>query len=333
MTNDAALPAAMRAIVADPGAAALRVVERPVPSPRHGEVLLKIAAAGLNGADLSQRRGRYPMPPGAPDILGLEAAGEIVALGDGVAQWKKGDKVCALLVGGGYGEYCAVPAVQCLPVPEGLSVVEAAALPECVITVWLNAFELGGLKPGERLLVHGGASGIGTTAIQIARALGAIVYTTAGSDEKCRRCIDLGARRAIDYKREDFVAAIEAEAGAKAIDVILDMVGGDYVMKDARLLAQGGRLVLIAAKKGSKVEIDYQAFTEKDARLTGSRLRPRPIAEKGRLVAAVRKAVWPLIEDGRFRPVIDSTFPLAEANAAHAHMESGRHIGKILLTV
>lgn len=333
MTNDAAFPAAMRAIVADPGAAALRVVERPVPSPRHGEVLLKIAAAGLNGADLSQRRGRYPMPPGAPDILGLEAAGEIVALGDGVAQWKKGDKVCALLVGGGYGEYCAVPAVQCLPVPEGLSVVEAAALPECVITVWLNAFELGGLKPGERLLVHGGASGIGTTAIQIARALGAIVYTTAGSDEKCRRCIDLGARRAIDYKREDFVAAIEAEAGAKAIDVILDMVGGDYVMKDARLLAQGGRLVLIAAKKGSKVEIDYQAFTEKDARLTGSRLRPRPIAEKGRLVAAVRKAVWPLIEDGRFRPVIDSTFPLAEANAAHAHMESGRHIGKILLTV
>lgn len=333
MTNDAAFPAAMRAIVADPGAAALRVVERPVPSPRHGEVLLKIAAAGLNGADLSQRRGRYPMPPGAPDILGLEAAGEIVALGDGVAQWKKGDKVCALLVGGGYGEYCAVPAVQCLPVPEGLSVVEAAALPECVITVWLNAFELGGLKPGERLLVHGGASGIGTTAIQIARALGAIVYTTAGSDEKCRRCTDLGARSAIDYKCEDFVAAIEAEAGAKAIDVILDMVGGDYVMKDARLLAQGGRLVLIAAKKGSKVEIDYQAFTEKDARLTGSRLRPRPIAEKGRLVAAVRKAVWPLIEDGRFRPVIDSTFPLAEANAAHAHMESGRHIGKILLTV
>ena len=332
MTSDAALPAAMRAIIADDGAH-LRVVERPVPVPRHGEVLIKIAAAGLNGADLSQRRGRYPMPPGAPDILGLEAAGEIVALGEGVTQWKKGDKVCALLVGGGYGDYCAVPAVQCLPVPEGLSVIEAAALPECVITVWLNAFELGGLKPGERLLVHGGASGIGTTAIQIARALGAIVYATAGSDEKCRRCTDLGARRAIDYKREDFVATIEAEAGAKSIDVILDMVGGDYVMKDARLLAQGGRLVLIAAKKGSKVEIDYQAFTEKDARLTGSRLRPRPIAEKGRLVAAVRKAVWPLIEDGRFRPVIDSTFPLAEANAAHAHMESDKHIGKILLTM
>jgi putative PIG3 family NAD(P)H quinone oxidoreductase len=332
MTSDAALPATMRAIIADPGAI-LRVVERPIPVPRHGEVLIKIAAAGLNGADLSQRCGRYPMPPGAPDILGLEAAGEIVALGEGVTQWKKGDKVCALLVGGGYGDYCAVPAVQCLPVPQGLSVIEAAALPECVITVWLNVFELGGLRPGERLLVHGGASGIGTTAIQIAQALGAIVYATAGSEEKCRRCTDLGARRAIDYRREDFVAAIEAEAGTKSIDVILDMVGGDYVMKDARLLAQGGRLVLIAAKKGSKVEIDYQAFTEKDARLTGSRLRPRPIAEKGRLVAAVRKAVWPLIADGRFRPVIDSTFPLAEANAAHAHMESGKHIGKILLTM
>ena len=332
MTSDAALPATMRAIIADPGAI-LRVVEQPIPVPRHGEVLIKIAAAGLNGADLSQRRGRYPMPPGAPDILGLEAAGEIMALGEGVTQWKKGDKVCALLVGGGYGDYCAVPAVQCLPVPQGLSVIEAAALPECVITVWLNVFELGGLRPGERLLVHGGASGIGTTAIQIAQALGAIVYATAGSEEKCRRCTDLGARRAIDYRREDFVAAIEAEAGTKSIDVILDMVGGDYVMKDARLLAQGGRLVMIAAKKGSKVEIDYQAFTEKDARLTGSRLRPRPIAEKGRLVAAVRKAVWPLIADGRFRPVIDSTFPLAEANAAHAHMESGKHIGKILLTM
>lgn len=331
MTREAALPTAMRAVIAD-GAGGLRVAERPLPLPSHGEVLIRIAAAGLNGADLSQRQGRYRMPPGAPDVLGLEAAGEIVALGDGVGQWKIGDKVCALLIGGGYADYCVAPAGQCLPVPNGLTPVEAAALPECVITVWLNVFELGALGPGDRLLVHGGSSGIGTTAIQLARALGARVYTTAGSHEKCRRCESLGAHLAIDYKREDFVAAIERAAGPMSIDVVLDMVGGDYVMKDARLLAPGGRLVMIAAKKGSKIDFDYQALTEKDARLTGSRLRPRPVAEKSRLAAAVKKAVWPLIEEGRFRPVIDSTFPLTEAASAHAHMEEGVHIGKILLT-
>jgi len=217
-------------------------------------------------------------------------------------------------------------------VPKGLSVVEAAALPECVITVWLNVFELGALKPGERLLLHGGTSGIGTTAIQIARALGSRVYATAGSAEKCQRCEALGASRAINYNTEDFVAVIERELGPRSVDVILDMVGGDYVMRNARLLAVGGRLVMIAAKKGSKIEFDYQALTEKDARLTGSRLRPRPVAEKGRLVAAVGKAVWPLIEEGKFRPVIDSTFPLAEVQRAHARME-GAHIGKVLLTM
>lgn len=322
----------MLAVIADPGTAGPRIIERPVPAPSHGEVLIKIAAAGVNGADISQAKGRYPMPPGATDILGLEAAGEIVAIGTGVTQWKKGDHACALLVGGGYAQYVAVPAVQCLPVPKGLSVIEAAALPECVITVWLNVFELGALKPGERVLFHGGSSGIGTTGIQIARALGAQIYATAGTAEKCQRCEALGARRAINYTVEDFVAAIEREVGPRAIDVILDMVGGDYVMRDARLLAQGGRLVMIAAKKGSKIEFDYQALTEKDARLTGSRLRPRPIPEKGRLVAAVRKAVWPLIEDGRFRPVIDKTYPIADVAKAHAHME-GAHIGKILLTV
>jgi NADPH2:quinone reductase len=332
MPNDAALPSSMLAVIADPGSARPRVIERPVPIPAHGEVVIKVAAAGVNGADLSQAQGRYPVPPGATDILGLEAAGEIVAIGDGVRQWKMGDQVCALLVGGGYAQYVAAPAVQCLPVPKGVSLVDAAALPECVITVWLNVFELGALKAGDRLLVHGGSSGIGTTAIQIARALGAEIYATAGSAEKCRRCEALGARLAINYKTEDFGAVIERELGARAIDTILDMVGGDYVMRNARLLAHGGRLVMIAAKKGSKIEFDYQALTEKDARLTGSRLRPRPIPEKGRLVAAVKKAVWPLIEDGRFRPVIDAKYPLAEVAKAHAHM-AGDHIGKILLTV
>ncbi len=337
MTTDAALsasslPATMKAVVAKPDGSGPDVIERPVPKAAYGEVLIKVAAAGVNGADLSQALGRYPVPPGATDILGLEASGEIVALGEGVRQWNVGDKVCALLVGGGYGQYVNVPAVQCLPVPKGLSLVEAAALPECVITVWLNVFELGGLKPGENVLLHGGSSGIGTTAIQMARAFGSRVYATAGSADKCRRCTDLGATFAIDYSKEDFGAAIEREAGKASMDVILDMVGGDYVMRNAKLLAHGGKLVLIAAKKGSKVEIDYQAFTEKDARLTGSRLRPRPIAEKGRLVAAVRKAVWPLIEDGRFKPVIDKIFPITDAAAAHAYM-AGPHIGKILLTL
>jgi NADPH2:quinone reductase len=332
MASDAVLPSSMLAVIAEP-VGSLRVVERPVPQPGHGEVVIKIAAAGLNGADLSQRQGRYRMPPGATDILGLEASGEIVALGDGVKQWKLGDAVCALLVGGGYAQYVAAPAVQCLPVPKGLTTIEAAALPECVITVWLNVFELGALKPGDRLLVHGGSSGIGTTAIQLARALGAIAYATAGSPDKCRRCEALGAVLAIDYKREDFVSAIENALGNAAIDVILDMVGGDYVARDIRLLASGGKLVMIAAKKGSKIELDYQSLTEKDARLTGSRLRPRPIPEKGRLIAAVRKAVWPLIEDGRFRPVIDRTFPLADAAKAHDYLEQGAHIGKVLLTV
>ncbi len=322
----------MLAVIAAPGGAGPRVIERPVPTPAHGEVVIKIAAAGVNGADLSQAQGRYPVPPGATDILGLEASGEIVAVGDGVRQWKAGDHVCALLVGGGYAQYVAVPAVQCLPVPKGVSLVDAAALPECVITVWLNVFELGALKAGDRLLVHGGSSGIGTTAIQIARALGSEIYATAGSAEKCRRCEALGATLAINYKTEDFVAVIERALGPRPIDTILDMVGGDYVMRNAKLLAQGGKLVMIAAKKGSKIEFDYQALTEKDARLTGSRLRPRPIPEKGRLVAAVKKAVWPLIEDGRFKPVIDTKYPLADVAKAHVHM-AGDHIGKILLTV
>jgi putative PIG3 family NAD(P)H quinone oxidoreductase len=296
-------------------------------------VLIRVAAAGLNGADLSQRLGRYPMPPGASDILGLEASGTIVALGDGATEWRVGDQVCALLIDGGYAEYVAVPAVQCLPVPRGVTVVEAAALPEVAITVWLNVFDLAGLRPGERLLVHGGASGIGTMAIQLACALGSRVLATAGSAEKCKRCEALGAARAIDYKREDFVAVVAQETAGAGVDVILEMVGGDYLARDMEALAFGGRVAIIALKNGSKPPFDFSMFQRKDACMMGSRLRPRPVAEKARLVAAVRKAVWPLIEDGRVKPVIDRTFAFKDVTEAHAYMESGAHVGKILLTM
>jgi NADPH:quinone reductase len=327
------IPATMRAvIVTTPGGPdMLEVVQRPVPRPAHGEVLIKVAAAGVNGADLSQRLGRYPMPKGTPDIFGLEASGTVVAVGDGVDVWKAGDEVCAILIGGGYAEYCAVPAVQCLPVPKGVTLQQAGALPEVVLTVWSNVFEIGALAPGDRLLVHGGASGIGTTAIQLGRALGAIVYATAGSDEKCRVCERLGATKAFNYKTQDFVA--EIQKGPGAVDVVLDMVGGDYVGKNMTVLAPQGRLVMLAFKNGSKVELDCGMIQAKNLTFTGSRLRPRPVAEKGRLCDAVRKAVWPLIADGRVKPVIDSTFPLTEAGRAHARMEAGLHTGKVLLTV
>lgn len=324
----------MAAVVApQPGGdGTLATVERPVPSPGCGEVLIKVAAAGVNGADLLQRRGHYPLREGTTDILGLEASGEIVALGEGVKEWKVGDAVCALLIGGGYAEYCLTPAVQCLPVPRGLTTVQAAALPEVVFTVWSNVFEIGALRPGETLLVHGGASGIGTVATQLARALGSRVFATAGSAEKCRRVEDLGAARGIDYKQEDFVSVIEQETRGAGVDVILDMVGGAYLQRDLRVLARGGRLVMIAHKQGSKVELDCGLIQQKHLTVTGSGLRWRPVSEKARLAAAVRKAVWPLIEDGRVRPVIDSTFPLREAGKAHERMESGLHVGKVLLT-
>jgi putative PIG3 family NAD(P)H quinone oxidoreductase len=319
-------------IVPTPGGPdALQAVRRPIPAPAPGEVLIKVAAAGVNGADLSQREGRYPIPPGTPDVLGLEAAGEIVALGAGATGWTIGDKVCALLIGGGYAEYCAVPAEQCLPIPAGLSVEQAAALPEVAMTVWTNVFEIGQLKPGETLLVHGGASGIGTHVIQLAHRLGSKVIATAGSDAKCRRCEELGAAKAINYKTEDFVAAARQYTEGAGVDVILDMVGGDYIQRGLELLAHGGRLVMLAQKKGSKVEVDLGLIQAKHLCLTGSRLRPRPIPEKGRLVAAVRKAVWPLIECGDVKPIIDSTFPLRAAADAHRRMHSGEHIGKVLL--
>jgi putative PIG3 family NAD(P)H quinone oxidoreductase len=318
-------------VVATPGGPeALQVVERPVPKPACGEVLIKVAAAGVNGADLSQRRGTYPLPPGTPDILGLECAGTIVAVGEGVTDWEIGAQVCALLIGGGYAEYCAVPAVQCLPIPAGVSLIDAAGLPEVAMTVWSNVFEIGRLAPGETILVHGGASGIGTHTIQLAHRLGARVLATAGTDAKCRRCEQLGAVKAFNYTTQDFVAEARRLG---AVDVILDMVGGDYIRRGLELLAPGGRLVMLALKQGARLELDCGLIQSKNLYLTGSRLRPRPIAEKGRLVSAVRKAVWPLIDSGDVKPIVDSTFPLRAAADAHRRMESGEHIGKVMLVV
>jgi len=326
------IPATMLAVVVPTpgGPEALQVVERPVPQPACGEVLIKVGAAGVNGADLSQRRGKYPLPPGTPDILGLECAGTVVAVGDGVTEWAVGAQVCALLIGGGYAEYCAVPAVQCLPIPAGVSLVEAAGLPEVAMTVWSNVFEIGRLAPGETILVHGGASGIGTHTIQLAHRLGARVLATAGTDAKCRRCEELGAVKAINYRTQDFVAEARRVG---AVDVILDMVGGDYIQRGLELLAPGGRLVMLALKQGARLELDCGLIQGKNLYLTGSRLRPRPIAEKGRLVSAVRKAVWPLIESGDVKPIVDSTFPLRAAADAHRRMESGEHVGKVILVL
>ncbi len=330
------IPDTMKAVIAaEPGGPeVLRIVTRPVPPVDHHEVLIKVAAAGLNGADLSQRRGRYRIPPGTPDILGLEASGEIAAIGAGVTQWRVGDKVAALLIGGGYAEYCAVPAVQCLPAPPRLTLVDAAALPECAMTVWSNVFELGALKPGDALLVHGGASGIGTTAIQLGHALGATRLTPPPARAKNAAAARRWARCArINYREEDFIAVIARETEGAGVDVVLDMVGGDYLNRDLAFHGawrQAGDDRLQAGQHGRD---RLRAGADKEAKLTGSRLRPRPVAEKGRLVAAVRKAVWPLIDGGRFTPVIDATFPLAEVARAHERMEAGVHIGKILLTM
>jgi NADPH2:quinone reductase len=333
-----AIPAEMNVIAQTKpgGPETMHVERRKVPMPRCGEVLIKVAAAGLNGADLLQREGKYDMPPGASDIMGLEVSGTIVAIGEGgeeIAPFHVGDPVCALVQGGGYAEYCAVPAVQCLPVPKGVSLVEAASLPETVMTVWVNVFEHGALKAGETLLVQGGSSGIGTTAIQLAKALGSRVLATAGSPEKCKKCVELGAVRAINYHKEDFVAVSRKETGGVGPDVILDMVGGEYLKRGLDALALNGRLVMIAFKQGRQVELDASVIQKKHLVLTGSRLRSRPVLEKARIAAAVRKAVWPLFESGAMRPVIDSTFPLAEAAKAHGRMGISAHIGKILLTM
>ena len=318
-------------IAAPGGPEVLRLGERPTPAPAPDEVLIAVAAAGVNHADLLQRRGRYPPPPGASDVPGLEVAGTVAAVGAGVDGWRPGDAVCALVAGGGYAAYCAVPAGQVLPVPAGLDAVAAAALPEAVFTVWTNLFDRARLAAGERLLVHGGASGIGTTAIQLAVALGARVFATAGTPEKCAACERLGAERAIDYRAADFVAEIEALAGG--VDVILDMVGGDYLARNLGLLASEGRLVQIAFLGGAQAEVDLAAVMRKRLTITGSTLRARAVEDKAAIAAAVAARVWPLVEAGALAPVIDAVFPLAEAAAAHRRLESGEHIGKIVLRV
>jgi NADPH2:quinone reductase len=328
-----ALPKDMRhiAMTAPGGPEVLTLATGPVPRPAAGEVLIRVAAAGINRPDILQRTGNYPPPPGASPILGLEVSGAVAALGPEVTGLNEGDEVCALVAGGGYAEYCVAPAPQCLPVPKGVSLVDAAGLPETIFTVWSNVFDRGRLGRGESFLVHGGSSGIGTTAIQLAHAFGARVFATAGSPEKCAVCRDLGAERAIDYRQEDFVAVLKEATQGRGVDVILDMVGGPYVEKNLRSLAPEGRLVQIAFLQGSKVTLDLAHLMVRRQTLTGSTLRPRPVADKAAIARNLRDKVWPLIEAGKVRPIIDRTFPLAEAAAAHRLMESSTHIGKILL--
>ena len=333
MTQD--LPAAMTVVeIAEPGGPeVLKAAERPLPEPGVGEVLVKVAAAGVNRPDMLQRQGGYPPPPGASDIPGLEIAGTVAALGPGAQGWQRGDGVCALVAGGGYAEYCAAPTAQCLPIPNGFDMIKAAALPETYFTVWENVFRRGRLEGGERLLVHGGSSGIGTTAIQIANARGARVFATAGSAEKCAACEALGAERAINYREEDFVEVVAELTGGEGVDVVLDMVGGDYIARDVKALRTEGRLVLIAFLGGSRAEFNFLPVMMKRLTITGSTLRPRGVEEKGAIAAELLREVWPLLDSGRIAPVIDSTYPLAEAAAAHACMESGAHIGKLVLSV
>jgi NADPH:quinone reductase len=314
------------------GPEVLKPARRPVPKPGPAEVLIEVAAAGVNRPDVLQRQGAYKPPPGASDIPGLEIAGRIVALGEGTADWQLGDSVTALLAGGGYAEFCTAPAPQCLPVPKGLDAVKAAAIPETFFTVWTNVFDRARLKPGESLLVHGGSSGIGTTAIQLANAFGAQVFATAGSAEKCAACLKLGAKRAIDHQTEDFVAVLQEATSGKGVDVILDMVGGRYINRNLSILAIEGRLVQIAFLEGSRAEIDLGPVMMKRQTITGSTLRPRSVTEKGAIARSLRERVWPLIEAGQIAPVIFKTFSLAEAAEAHRLMESSRHIGKIVLT-
>lgn len=333
--NVAAFPHTMTVIeIRTPGGPdVLTPVERPVPVPEPGEVLIRVQAAGVNRVDLMQRQGKYPPPPGAPDIPGLEVAGQVVAVGDAVDRWRLGDRVTALVVGGGYAEYCLAPAPQCLPVPRGLTIEEAAAMPETFFTVWTNVFERGRLARHETLLVHGGASGIGTTAIQLGRAFGARVFVTAGSAAKCAACERLGAERAIDYRTTDFVEVVKQATGGGGVDVILDMVGGDYVARNLAALAVDGRLVQIAFLKGAHAEINLNALMRKRITFTGSTLRPRSVEEKGAIARALEAKVWPLVERGEVRPVMHAIYPLREASRAHAELEAGQHVGKIVLTV
>ena len=309
----------------------LVAVERQMPVPAGGEVLIRVAAAGVNRPDVFQRRGRYAPPPGASDIPGLEVSGTIETVGPGVTELRAGDAVCALLTGGGYAEYCVAPAPQCLPVPRGMDLVTAAAIPETFFTVWTNVFQRGRLQPGESLLVHGGSSGIGTTAIQLAKARGSRVIATAGSAEKCAACERLGAERCINYRDGDFVDAVRRLTGGRGVDVVLDMVGGDYFARNIEALAVEGRLVEIATLHGVKAEVNIQTIMGRRLTITGSTLRPRSIADKAAIAGELRREVWPLLESGVVKPVVHATFPLRDAAAAHRMMESSVHVGKLLL--
>jgi NADPH2:quinone reductase len=328
------LPDKMTVIaVSEPGAPeVLKPQSRDVPKPGDTQILVRVRAAGVNRPDVMQRQGKYPPPPGAPDYPGLEIAGEVAAIGGKVSRWKVGDKICALVPGGGYAEYCLADETNALPVPKSFSFVEAAALPETFFTVWHNVFERGRLQAGETMLIHGGSSGIGTTAIMLGKAFGAKVIATAGSKEKCDACLKLGADAAIDYKTQDFVAVTKEKTGNKGADLIIDMVGGAYVDRNLDAAAVEGRIVQIATQQGFKVEFNLIKVMQKRLTFTGSTLRPRPVADKAAIADALKAKVWPLLDQGKIKPVIDSTFALADAAKAHARMESSTHVGKIVLT-
>jgi putative PIG3 family NAD(P)H quinone oxidoreductase len=332
MTN---VPAQMTVIeIAQPGPPdVLRPTKRPVPQPAAGEVLIKVEAAGVNRPDVLQRLGQYPPPPGASDIPGLEIAGAIAATHPGVTRWHIGDRVCALVTGGGYAEFCVAPAVQCLPVPANIGTAEAAAIPETLFTVWANLFKRGHLQSGERVLIHGGSSGIGTTAIQLAHVLGSIVFATAGSEDKCAACRRLGARLAINYRTTDFVEAVQHATGGGGVDVILDIIGADYFAKNIECLALDGRLIQIGLLGGARTSIDLGRVMRRRLTITGSTLRVRSVEEKGALAQELEVHVWPLLASGQIRPIVDRTFPLRHAAEAHRRMEASDHIGKIVLTI
>jgi putative PIG3 family NAD(P)H quinone oxidoreductase len=318
--------------ISTPGAPdVLKPVERPDPKPGRGEVLIRVAGAGVNRPDVMQRRGLYPPPPGASDLPGLEVSGTIEVVGDGVTEWRTGDRVCALVSGGGYAALCVAPAPQCLPVPASVDLVDAAAIPETFCTVWTNVFERGRLQAGELALFHGGSSGIGTTAIQLAAARSARVLVTAGSDEKCRACEALGAGRAINYKTEDFVAVVKDVTKGRGVDLILDIVAGDYIARDLQALAIDGRLVIIGLQGGETATLDMRRILGRRLTVTGSTLRPRSVEEKGAIITALRKEVWPLLESRKVRPIVYRRLPLTDAAAAHRLMESSEHVGKIVL--
>ncbi len=330
-----AVPQTMRAIaISEPGGPEALVVEdRPVPIPDEGEILIAVAAAGVNRPDVMQRKGHYPPPPGAPDIPGLEVSGLVARVGRDVTRWKEGDQVVALVPGGGYAEFCLAHQGHALPLPEPLTLVEGAGLPETTFTVWQNVFQRAALRRGEWLLAHGGASGIGTTAVQLAKAFGAFVAATAGSDEKCRAIRSLGADLAINYKKKDFVEQVREATGDRGADVILDMVGGDYLDRNLNAAAEEGRIVMISTLAGAKTNVDLRKIMQKRLVLTGSTLRPRPAAFKAELARSIEEAVWPVIAQGRYKPVVDKLFPLEEAAEAHRRIDSGEHIGKIILTI